>query len=288
MRENDNLIFDSYNLYLNYFEPYTYRLKFQDPTTKSIKELELVSPKDRFPHLVGLSTIFPGESASDSIEYLDNNDNKYLISNISKSFGENFKNVKTKIIYFNHLANIFNNIKFYEVHSIPNSSVTGEFILLNKFNKIEINLLIDKATSEDLLGFYIPKSYLINYRPKYYGKFVSDSTLQELIRLDKIENSTGSITTLFYDELKDKNNYDYIKIELSSFDIPENSILISSIISFNNILSKYHTINDIINLRVLKSSVYSDNKDIIDKIIHIVEELTSSKNINSLPEIKNA
>lgn len=269
---NDNLVFDAYELYLKNFEPFTYKITLKNEI------LSIVSPKDRFPHLIGLSTIFSGEKAKDSIIMLDKNDDKYTISKMKKSFKNQYNKVKKKIRYFHHLDKLFNDVSFYKIYSLTGKK-KGSHILLNIIDTIEINLVIDKASDSDIyFGNYIPRSYLINIRESNYGQYVTDGYLEEIVKLEQINNTTGKINVLYYNELLDKNNQEFIKLEIAKINLKDTSKLVQLIINFNNKTQKYNSLEEIILMKTMDSEHYKNYKSDINEIFHEMESQIKNDN----------
>lgn len=282
MAENDNLIFEAYRLYLKNFEPFTYKI------TLANEIISIVCPKDRFPHLVGLNTIFLGEKATDSIVMLESCDEKYEISKIKRSFKSQYKKVKKKIIYFHHLEKLFNDVSFYKIYSLSGRK-KGSHILLNIVDTEEINLVIDKASDSDIYrGNYIPRSYLINTRESNFGQYVSDGCLEEIIKLEQINNSTGETKVLYYNELLDKNNEEFIKLELYELNLKYTLELIELIINFNKKTEKYNSLKEIFIMKTIKSDYYKNYKTDIDNIIYEIEkQISKDNNIEINEEMDN-
>jgi hypothetical protein len=234
MSKNNNLIFDLFDLYCKYLEPYTYKIVISDET------VVLVSPEDRFPHLIGLDTLL-NISAAKIVEQIKNRSSVLYIENLEKAKG--FIDLKFKVLYFHLVKNIFLNMNFYRIFRLPGKT-QSKYILMKMDDSTEINLGID--TDAVMVDKYIPRTYLVNTRPKYYGKFIQNGTQKDILRIEQIDNASGTMKLLYDKELTENNNENYIRQELLKLKYNTDSQLIKNVMTFNNYSKKYYSIPELL------------------------------------------
>mgnify|MGYP000955499369 CR=1 FL=1 len=251
---SSNLINDLFDIYCKNFEPYTFTIKLID------KEINLAFPEDRFPHLIGIDKVYTGLKAKTIVENIKTK--TYDINVIQKSFAAAYKDMELKVSYFHLIKNIFEGCEAYKIFSLP-GKIKGDYIVLKMETGIEINLVIDK---NEFLGKHVPRSYLVNARPKYHGKFIKDAAGKDILRIEKVEKATGTFHLIYDKELTENNTIESIRKQLVDLGYIVDSTIISNIIGFNGRANKYHSVAEILELINNRTITEATQKVLLENI----------------------